>query len=257
MIAQFTLRLICGISLMWAVMPRNQVTSGFFRIQMLLVMALSVLSALAIHQFEQPVESSTVLSSTNSFVGCVVLAAASFLGSVFWTLERRQAGTVQVFCVAALSTIVLLLSFVSLAEIQSVEGLLFVLSEFSAASLLGAAMTGMLLGHWYLTSPTMSTAPLNRMTVLFGVTALLRLFVAGGGLLMAGDQLSGQTHLMWLSLRWTAGIVGPLVLSVMIWRILKFKNTQSATGVFFAGVILTFIGELTADLLFRDLHIPL
>ena len=39
MIAQFALRLVCGISLMWLLMPRRQITSGFFRIQMLLALA--------------------------------------------------------------------------------------------------------------------------------------------------------------------------------------------------------------------------
>ena len=46
MIAQFALRLICGMSLMWALMPRQHVTSGFFRIQMLVAMGLSVLATL-------------------------------------------------------------------------------------------------------------------------------------------------------------------------------------------------------------------
>jgi hypothetical protein len=42
----------------------------------------------------------------------------------------------------------------------------------------------------------------------------------------------------------------------MVWRILKYRNTQSATGVLFAGVILTFIGELSAALLDKDLSHP-
>jgi len=40
-------------------------------------------------------------------------------------------------------------------------------------------------------------------------------------------------------------------------RILKYRNTQSATGVLFAAVILAFIGETTAALLFREFHWPL
>ena len=47
MIAQFALRLLCGMSLMWSIMPRDQVTAGFFRIQMLIALGLSVLIALA------------------------------------------------------------------------------------------------------------------------------------------------------------------------------------------------------------------
>ena len=36
MIAQFAIRLICGMSLVWWLAPRKQITDGFFRIQMLI-----------------------------------------------------------------------------------------------------------------------------------------------------------------------------------------------------------------------------
>jgi hypothetical protein len=62
---------------------------------------------------------------------------------------------------------------------------------------------------------------------------------------------------MWLVLRWLAGIVAPLVLAVMVWRILRYRNTQAATGVLFVGVIVTFIGELSATLVSQELHLPL
>ena len=52
------------------------------------------------------------------------------------------------------------------------------------------------------------------------------------------------------------GIIAPVVLCLLVWRILRYRNTQSATGVLFAGVILTFIGETTAALLSRDLEWP-
>jgi hypothetical protein len=67
----------------------------------------------------------------------------------------------------------------------------------------------------------------------------------------------GGTPLMWLVLRWLAGIVAPLVLALMVWRILRYRNTQAATGVLFVGVIVTFIGELSATLVSRELHLPL
>jgi len=43
----------------------------------------------------------------------------------------------------------------------------------------------------------------------------------------------------------------------MVWRILRYRNTQAATGVLFVGVIVTFIGELSATLVSRELHVPL
>jgi hypothetical protein len=47
------------------------------------------------------------------------------------------------------------------------------------------------------------------------------------------------------------------VLALMVWRILRYRNTQAATGVLFVGVIVTFIGELSATLVSRELHLPL
>ena len=60
-----------------------------------------------------------------------------------------------------------------------------------------------------------------------------------------------------LALRRRNEILGPLAACLLVWRILKYRNTQSATGVLFAGVIVTFIGELAAALLFEDLGLPL
>jgi len=40
-----------------------------------------------------------------------------------------------------------------------------------------------------------------------------------------------------------------LMLGILTWQTLKIPNTQSATGILYAGVIVTFIGELTSQLL--------
>ena len=46
MIALFVLKLLAGITLMWWLMPRAEVTDGFFKIQMRLVLGLAVLGSL-------------------------------------------------------------------------------------------------------------------------------------------------------------------------------------------------------------------
>ena len=118
-------------------------------------------------------------------------------------------------------------------------------------------MTGMLLGHWYLTAPTMSIQPLTTLTLWFGIAAVIRLLFSLLAWLIFSPEYPGSVETTWVALRWIAGIVGPLAVFVMTWRILKYKNTQSATGVLFVGVILTFLGELSALLLYRSLGIPL
>jgi hypothetical protein len=95
------------------------------------------------------------------------------------------------------------------------------------------------------------------MTSVFGGAALVRLLVAAVCLWFAHTALESTTHTMWLALRWAAGIISPLVLWLMVRRILRYRNTQAATGVLFVAVILTFIGEMTALLLEHDLNRPL
>ena len=254
MIAQFALRLLFGMSLMWSLMPRSQVSAGFFRIQMLIVMGLGVLAALTFGELSQSPGADALLSPSLGRPVCITLAVLAFAGSAIWTLQLRKAGSLFVFLILLLSG--LLLGGSTVRGFGSTRDWLFAASEIATAGTLGGAMTGMLLGHWYLTAPTMSIQPLSSLNRYFGAAAGFRLFVSAISLAVGYALLQSSTHWLWFSLRWLAGIVGPFVLVLMVSRILRYKNTQSATGVLFVGVILTFIGELSATLLARELGIP-
>jgi hypothetical protein len=261
MIAQFALRLLCGISLTWLMLPRSQITPGFFRIQSLLALALGALAGIAVTQSVFVPFGEPVLAVTAAHVACLVAAGLAYFSSILWTLGRRGAGTACLFAVAAISTGTLLAGSLPRETLGGGLTLLILLSELATSLTIGSATVGMLLGHWYLTSPTMSIAPLGRANICFASAAGLRLAISAIGLGMAWPTLKsdslGGTPLMWLVLRWLAGIVAPLVLSFMVWRILRYRNTQAATGVLFVGVIVTFIGELSATLVSRELHLPL
>ena len=254
MIARFALQLVCGMSLMWLLLPRAQISSGFFRIQMLVTLGLSVLAAL---MAEGLTETHRVVLSERAAVSlAVALAIASFLGSVMWTLERRRAGAFFAATVLALSAAPLIFAAGPMSAWRTALGSLHILSQLSSASMLGGAVTGMLLGHWYLTATTMSIDPLRRITIYYGIAGLVRIVLSAVALWLGWHALSDTTQLAWLALRWLAGVFGPLVVVAMVLRILRYRNTQSATGVLFVGVILTFIGEATAALLYRELSIP-
>ena len=258
MIAQFALLLVCGMSLMWGLMPRAQVTAGFFRIQMLIVLGLSVLALLTLGRLVdmsgEPLADRWLLAAR---VATGVIAFVAYVGSVLWTLDRRPAGTVCVFAILAASIASLILSRGGIAWLATPSGAFLFLSNLATAGVLGGAVTGMLLGHWYLTAPTMSIEPLQRLSLLFGVAVAVRLVVSVVGCVLGGHSLHDGTHWTWFAMRWLAGILGPLVISIMAVRILRYRNTQAATGVLFAGVILTFIGEMSAALLYSELHVPL
>ena len=256
MIADFALRLICGMSLMWTIMPRQQVTSGFFRIQMLVVLGLSVLASLSMGTLgDSEYESAPLLSARAGMIGSIGLAVLAFAGSLFWTLERRRVANRIVYAVAAVSTVLLVGTTGPAISMTLPLGALNVLSELSSAAVLGAAMTAMLLGHWYLTAPTMSIDPLSRLNLYLGAAVVLRLLLSGLGLVFAAGEIDRTLQWVWLALRW-ACILGLLLVVWMVWRILKYRNTQAATGVLFVGVILSLIGELTATLLERESGIP-
>jgi len=258
MIAQFALLLILGMSLMWAVMPRAQVTAGFFRIQMLIALGLSVLALLTLGRLVdmsgEPLADKWLLAAR---VVTGVIAFAGYVGSVLWTLDRRPAGTVCVFAILVAAIVSLIVSRGGFSWLASSAGAFLFLSNLATAAVLGGAVTGMLLGHWYLTAPTMSIEPLKRLSLLFGAAVVMRLVVSAIGCVLGGQNLHDGTHWTWFAMRWLAGILGPLVISIMALRILRYRNTQAATGVLFAGVILTFIGEMSAALLYSELHVPL
>ena len=84
---------------------------------------------------------------------------------------------------------------------------------------------------------------------------VLRSVVAGSGLgLWAGEHsltiLNEVT--LFLPVRWGIGLVGPFVLAIMAWQTARIRSTQSATGILYVVVILTFLGELVSQVLLRN-----
>lgn len=280
MIALFVLKLSAGITLMWWLMPRREVTDGFFRIQMRVVLGLAVLATLllarggtweapepgegqrltGLHDADTeqatflPIEGSRLdFARTWQFRLQILVAGLGYVGSVVWALGRRLPGNLCIHLM--LLGCGLSLALHSLLTPTSCTWLQL-LSDFSSAAVCGSVLTGMLLGHWYLTTPSMSTRPLWWFTVVIAVAGGLRLGASTGAVLLDGIDLPGMTHWIWLGIRWTGTIVAPLLVSLVVWRILRYRNTQSATGVLFAGLILVLMGEMSGTLLERDLHIP-
>jgi hypothetical protein len=259
MIPQFALRLVVGLSLTWCLAPRRLITSGYFRIQMLLALGLSVLGALTASQWTDVAEGGTLLSMEMLQGALVLIAGTSFVGSVLWTLERRRGGTVAAALMLALGTFTLAAGIPRGASTDP-PVLLEMLDRLSSAWLLGGMTATMLLGHWYLTATGMSLVPLSRATLTVQIAVVARLVTVLAATLLTPADIRErllQSQWVWTLLRWGAGLVGPLVLAFLIPGALRYRNTQSATGILFAAVILTFIGEAAALLLLGELGWPL
>ncbi len=270
MVAVFVLKLIAGIVLMWLLMPRKDVTDGFFRIQMLVVLGLSVLAVLTLEPASltgyrsgpYSVDELHRAGQVTSVIRMMQLAAAvvAYAGHVFWKLGRRGPGRVTIFLLGGLSLAALLGH--SLRMTSQVPAWQQALSDLASASVLGAALTGMLLGHWYLTTPTMSIQPLTWFARALAIAGTVRLVASGLSLARFGwpslDAWPSQdaVHALLMIVRLVGGIAVPLLMSLTVLRILRYRNTQSATGVLFAGLVLVFMGEMTAALLEHDLQVP-
>jgi hypothetical protein len=138
----------------------------------------------------------------------------------------------------------------------------FLLSTLS----LGAAMSGMLLGHWYLVTPELSLLPIKRLT-----GALLGALLAQGLLLalsvspdlgVVPDSLGPRVqHLLaaypyFLLGRALVGLVGTFGLAVLTMWLLREGSTQAATGFLYTAVLTVTVGELIARFLFQLTGVP-
>ena len=139
---------------------------------------------------------------------------------------------------------------------------LAVADVLSGGLLLGFVLAAMLLGHWYLNTPTMQLTPLKLLIYSLIASCLLRGLSAGVSLGAAFQMQTVHWQRMtnpalFLAMRWLSGIVGTLLAAIFAEFTLRVPNTQSATGILYAGVVVALIGELVGLLLSAQAHWPL
>ena len=124
------------------------------------------------------------------------------------------------------------------------------------AAATGGVFAAMVLGHWYLVTPKLSTGPaLTLARLLMGVVALqLAAFVAWVGLGIGTTQaplapLTGPWALfVWLRL--VVSLVFPLVVSWAAVQTVRTRSMESATGLLYINVGLIAAGTIDAAGLF-------
>jgi len=249
-LTQFLLRISFGLAVGMAATSPKQVTSGYYRNHLYVLLGFNVLATMV------------ALSNPERFPLWPPLAAAivSYVGSVCWLYEKPRPGIAALVIVAGLSIAGAWLS--ESANTRSggaIASALQWLDPPTSGLVLGITIAAMFLGHWYLNTPTMVLAPLQRLVVLMAVAIVLRMIVVALGLAFDIQQqgLPGVDRMLFLALRWLSGLLGALGLAWMTWQTLKIPNTQSATGILYVGVIVTFIGELTSLLLSTESAYPL
>ena len=255
LLIQFIFRLTFGIALAMGVTPARWVTSGFYRVHLWILMGLNTFASLAIYSQRETLDDD-LANVWLVLALAVLLTLLSYVGAVAWLYEKKDIGQLLLYCITLSGLLAAALATPWQAMTGGTGILLAMLDLTSSGLLLGVTLSAMFLGHWYLNTPTMELLPLKRLVILMTLAIGIRTLVSGTGLLL---QASDLQLVIWIfvTLRWLSGLLAALMLALMTWYTLRVPNTQSATGILYAGVILTFIGELTSQLLSVDTLYPL
>jgi len=251
LLVEFLCRLTFGVATAMALTSSRQVTSGFFRVHLWVLLGVQTLAALVLFSVAPAAAQAASMISIKFWLS-VVGAAIAYLGAVAWLYERPRLGKAAIAVIAFLA--LLCAARIATSDHRWAE-MLELGDRITGGLLLGSLTTAMLLGHWYLNTPTMKLDPLKRLLGLVYVAVALRMCVCvpGAWLVMttrlSAIGMSPTTFSLFLALRWLSGLIGVLGLAWLAWQTLRIPNTQSATGILYAAVILAFIGELTSQLL--------
>jgi len=225
------------------------------------------------------------------FVDVAALAAALALAPTFPRGELAEragldAGPINAFAqalvlVLVLAGIQLVTAFLPARGLRSAAGLLTVVagvatlgvaavgrpaqSPYDAFALvalpLGALALGgsdgaMLLGHWYLVTPKLSPAPLQRAALVVVAAVALQLALVTIVALRGDLTGSWETALtVALAIRIGVGLLMTLGVAAAAWWTARM-NTQSSTGLLYVALGCVFAGEVSARVIFFLTGVP-
>ena len=123
-----------------------------------------------------------------------------------------------------------------------------------SCAVLGAATTGMLLGHWYLVTPALTNRPLLRAIVVLLLALLAQAIVVplllgslprGDGSIAHALGLSPVLAVLWL----LAGVGMPILATALALPTCRLRSFMSTTGLLYLALIAILPGQLIGLLL--------
>jgi hypothetical protein len=248
MLADFAARLACGLAALLLATPWRAVPLPFFRAHCQVMLGLLVLAALDLSR----------TGAGGPMLGLVLGAAVlAYVASVAWGLGLPRLGLPLTALIALGSGGVLVVASRGAGwGLGVVNGA----GRLASAFVMGSTLTAMLLGHYYLTAPAMSIEPLKRF-----VRAMAWALGARAGLAALGWWMWRTGHVaahpsapnLWffLAMRWGMGVAGPALATVLAWKTVQIRATQSATGILYIALALVLFGELSALVLAREVGV--
>jgi DMSO reductase anchor subunit len=247
---------------------RGGVTKGFLVFQGLLYLLLALLT----YWFGSVFASASVFDGikgfyqqypldrpwlADQFTPLLIFMGLLVVYNVLLWLNRRLARWVVggLACLAGMAELLVIgMAYRPLAA-ESLGGALTVASIFVGALALGGVLTAMLLGHWYLNTPTASGKPLEFATLVMLVGLVLELIFSFfiHSTIPAGLPQTGTPPISAGGLdvvRFIFGFVFTLALGALAYRLTRGRSFQSATGMLYLAVAFAFTGEIMTRGLF-------
>jgi hypothetical protein len=240
-LADFAMRLAFGLASSLLATSWRAVPLPFFRTLSQISLGLLVLAAL---------DQARAAGSSWALSAIVAGAVLAYFSSIAWGLGLPKLGLAMTALVALLAAAWFLAASSSPAlTVWAVNSA----SRAASGFLLGATLSAMLLGHYYLTAPTMTVDPLKRAVAVLGgglfaraLLALAALLASQQGALGPGIARSDPSGALFLSVRWGLGIAAAGIATYMTWKTAEIRSTQSATGILYIAMIFVCFGELTS-----------
>lgn len=236
-LADFAVRLAFGLAMVSALAARG-VAPRFFQTNCQVALGLLALAILAVSGVEG-------VFLTWWPWALAVAAVAAYAGSIAWGLGLSRFGLRALGLVGLVTAA--WLAGVSI-DPDGALGLFNAASRWASGLTLGASLGAMLLGHHYLTAPTMSIEPLKRWIRLAGLGLGLRAALAMAGPIFWRETMTAATFDFQLlpMMRWGMGLAAPGVALALAWGTARIRSTQSATGILYAAFTLVLVGELAS-----------
>ncbi|MBT3586790.1 MAG: hypothetical protein HN509_17900 [Halobacteriovoraceae bacterium] len=238
----FLLSIALGVGFFSFIASPSLTGSGFTRL--ITVVCFSALSGATLLHI-------SYASAANPQVYLSLLALGAFALTYFFKAEKSGLVTWTLFIIQNAAIIWRLAGF------NNFNGQHFLFS-FSSVLMTGIITYAMLLGHWYLVVPKLSEAPLKRAVKFIWLILIAKIIWSGLTLfgeqqfLAEGTRLGSGYAFNWLMvlmrIGWGYVIIG--VMSIFVWKLVKMRSIQSATGIFYAMTFFVFTSETISFFLF-------
>ena len=245
LLVDFLCRFGFGLAAGLSVTPSRLVPSGFFRINLFVIMGVAFFATLL------------ATSGVSALVAWLTGGASfvAWIGSAAWLARRDRPGMTA--CV--LSGVLLAVAVGVIGSLGTPAGTEVsigtsvwpFLSALLSGLVVGLTVHAMLLGHWYLNAPGMEISVLRRMIdfALFGWAAQFVCVVIEMEPQFESIAVADRAILAIVSLRFLAGLIGLPVLLWMSRKTLDIPNTQSATGILYVACLAAITGEIAGQLM--------